>query len=101
MSEKGTNGTLKKKGQRGKPKQIKLNLVEMTDEKVVKCALVTGTGQMVNFQFSVKYDKPLAIFQKLVGVFTCMCVYLSGMSLLITSMPHIESIVHCATRYTN
>lgn len=67
--EKGTNGTLKKKGQRGKSKQIKLNLVEMTDEKVVKCALVTGTGQMVNFQFSIKYDKPLAIFQKLVSLF--------------------------------
>lgn len=67
--EKGTNGTLKKKGQRGKSKQIKLNLVEMTDEKVVKCTLVTGTGQMVNFQFSKNYDKPLAIFQKLVSLF--------------------------------
>ena len=67
--EKGTNGTLKKKGQRAKQKQIKLNLVETTDEKVVKCALVTGTGQMVNFQFSIKYDKPLAIFQKLVRLY--------------------------------
>ena len=65
-AEKGTNGTLKKKGPRGKLKQIKLNFVEMTDEKVVKCALVTGTGQMVNFQFSMKYDKPLVMFQKLV-----------------------------------
>lgn len=64
--EKGTNGTLKKKGPRGKLKQIKLNFVEMTDEKVVKCTLVTGTGQMVNFQFSMKYDKPLVMFQKLV-----------------------------------
>ena len=64
--ERGTNGTLKKKGPRGKLKQIKLNFVEMTDEKVVKCALVTGTGQMVNFQFSMKYDKPLVMFQKLV-----------------------------------
>ena len=66
--EKGTNGTLKKKAQRSKSKQIKLNLVEMTDEKVVKCTLVTGTGQMVNFQFSKNYDKPLAIFQKLVSL---------------------------------
>ena len=65
--EKGTNGTLKKKGPRGKLKQIKLNFVEMTDEKVVKCALVTGTGQMVNFQFSMKYDKPVVMFQKLVS----------------------------------
>lgn len=64
--ERGTNGTLKKKGPRGKLKQIKLNFVEMTDEKVVKCALVTVTGQMVNFQFSMKYDKPLVMFQKLV-----------------------------------
>ena len=66
--EKGTNGTLKKKAQRSKSKQIKLNLVEMTDEKVVKCTLVTGTGQMVNFQFSKNYDKPYAIFQKLVSL---------------------------------
>ena len=64
--EKGGNGTLKKKGARGKTKQIKLNFVEMTDEKVVKCALVTVTGQMVNFQFSMKYDKPVVMFQKLV-----------------------------------
>ena len=63
----GTNGTLKKKGQRGKLKQIKLNFVEITDEKVVKCTLVTGTGQMVNFQFSMKYDKPVVMFQKLVS----------------------------------
>jgi hypothetical protein len=68
-AEKGTNGTLKKKAQRSKSKQIKLNLVEMTDEKVVKCTLVTGAGQMVNFQFSKNYDKPLAIFQKLVSLF--------------------------------
>ena len=67
--EKGTNGTLKKKAQRSKSKQIKLNLVQMTDEKVVKCTLVTGAGQMVNFQFSKNYDKPLAIFQKLVSSF--------------------------------
>ena len=81
--EKGTNGTLKKKGQRGKSKQIKLNLVEMTDEKVAKCALVTGAGQMVNFQFSVKYDKPPAIFQKLVSLSifrTNACLLLSGIS---------------------
>ena len=105
MSEKGTNGALKKKGQRGKPKQIKLNLVEMTDEKVVKCALVTGTGQMVNFQFSVKYDKPLAIFQKLVGLFTYMYLCVSRILVInlfmlgIIVMLHIESIVHCTTVY--
>ena len=70
-TEKGANGTLKKKGARGKSKQIKLNFVEMTDEKVVKCALVTVTGQMVNFQFSMKYDKPVVMFQKLV----CYCYW--------------------------
>ena len=74
-AEKGTNGTLKKKGPRGKLKQIKLNFVEMTDEKVVKCALVTGTGQMVNFQFSMKYDKPVVMFQKLVSCLLDGCVH--------------------------
>ena len=65
-----TNGGRKIKGSaRPKAKQLKLKLtlVEVKREGVVKCALATSTGQVVHFQFSVKYDRPEEIFQKFVS----------------------------------
>ena len=60
------NGTMKKKSQRAKTKQLKLTFVEVTGE-VIKCKLVTSAGNMVNFQFSIKYDKPEVIVLKFVS----------------------------------
>ena len=65
-----TNGGRKSKGSaRPKAKQLKLKLtlVEVKREGVVKCSLATSTGQVVHFQFSVKYDRPEEIFQKFVS----------------------------------
>ena len=59
------NGSNKKKTVRGKVK-MKLQLHEMVDGNVVKCKLMTHAG-MVNFKFSMEYDKPQEIFQKLVS----------------------------------
>ena len=59
------NGSNKKKTVRGKMK-MKLQLHEMVDGNVVKCKLMTHAG-MVNFKFSMEYDKPQEIFQKLVS----------------------------------
>lgn len=61
-----TNGSGKKKVVRGKVK-LRLNGVSGDKDKVVKCSLVTSVGQMVNFQFSMVYDKPQEIFQKFVS----------------------------------
>ena len=58
-----TNG--KKKAPRGKVKRLKL--VRVMPDHVVKCELVTSAGQVVNFQFSMEYDKPQEIFQKFVS----------------------------------
>lgn len=55
-----------KKSSRGKPKQLKLELKEQTND-VVKCTLNTSTGQ-VDFRFSVEYDKPQTIFRKIVSL---------------------------------
>lgn len=60
----------KKKPVRPKVKQLKLTLVEVKQDKgdkVVKCTLATSVGQVVNFQFSLEYDKPQEIFQKFVS----------------------------------
>lgn len=55
-----------KKKTRFKQKQLKLEFQELTTENVVKCTLISSTGQ-VDFRFSTKYDKPGAIFKKLVS----------------------------------
>ena len=62
------NGSSKKKAVRGKMK-MKLQFLEIVDGNVVKCKLVTHTG-MVNFKFSMEYDKPQEIFQKLASFHT-------------------------------
>lgn len=61
------NGTLKRKAQRGKPKPIRLTLLESnSDNKVIKCQLVTSNGKILKYQFSLKYDKPEEMFLKFV-----------------------------------
>ena len=62
-----TNGTLKRKAPRGKPKPIRLTLLESnSDNKVIKCQLVTSNGKTLKYQFSLKYDKPEEMFLKFV-----------------------------------
>ena len=61
---------IKKKAVYRKSKPLKLSLVSVSDGKVVKCKLGTAAGQMINFQFSMEYDKPQEVFQKMVCVYT-------------------------------
>lgn len=65
-SSSQSNGNKRKSVQK-KSKPLKLSLVSV-DDKVVKCRLGTAVGQMINFQFSMEYDKPHEIFQKMVGI---------------------------------
>lgn len=62
-ADRQANG--KKKTRSKPPKQLKLEFQELTLDNVVKCTLISNTGQ-VDFRFSTKYDKPGAIFKKLV-----------------------------------
>ncbi len=66
-TDKPHGGNGKKKISRGKQKQLKLDFQELTIENVVKCTLNTNTGQVVEFRFSTKYDKPVNIFREFVS----------------------------------
>ena len=61
----GTNGSKKKQP---RPKKMKMSLIKITPEDVVKCMLVTATAHQIHFQFSRVFDEPREIFRKLVSV---------------------------------
>ena len=61
----GTNGSKKKQP---RLKKMKMSLIEITPEDVVKCMLVTATAHQIHFQFSRVFDEPREIFRKLVSV---------------------------------
>ena len=61
----GTNGG-KRKTARGKGKMT-LTLINVTEDDVVKCMLVTKNELKIKFQFSSKFDETKAIFKKLVS----------------------------------
>lgn len=60
----GTNGGKKKQP---RTKKMRLSLIKVTQDNVVKCTLVTGNEVKVNFQFSSKFDETKEIFKKLVS----------------------------------
>ena len=63
----GGGGGVRKKPRVKEPKKgLKLKLIEKADN-VVSCSLVTSSGQMINFRFSLDYDKPREISQNLVS----------------------------------
>lgn len=59
----GTNGGKKKQP---RTKKMRLSLIKVTQDNVVKCMLVTGNELKINFQFSSKFDETREIFKKLV-----------------------------------
>lgn len=60
----GTNGGKKKQP---RTKKMRLSLIKVTQDNVVKCMLVTGNEVKINFQFSSKFDETREIFKKLVS----------------------------------
>ena len=63
----GGGGGVRKKPRVKEPKKgLRLKLIEKADN-VVSCSLVTSSGQLINFRFSLDYDKPREIFQNLVS----------------------------------
>ena len=58
-----------KKGSRTKDnKRIKLKFNEKVKDNVISCTLQTSAGQVINFKFSLEYDKPHEIFNNLVSL---------------------------------
>ena len=68
----GSNGCKKKPP---RAKKMKLFLIKVTQDDVVKCLLVTAHELKVNFQFSSKFDETREIFRKLVSsvAYTLVC----------------------------
>lgn len=68
----GSTSRTSKKGSRNKDnKRIRLKFNEKVKDNVISCTLITSAGQVINFKFSLEYDKPNEIFHNLVGLCEC------------------------------
>ena len=63
----GGKGTLKKKNPRPKPKGIKLLFKSYNfEKKTITCQLATNNGKLLEYKFSITYDKPEEMYRKFV-----------------------------------
>ena len=64
----GNGGTRKKSGRpkEPKPKTLRLKHTYLSKDRVLGCSLNTSSGQVVNFKFSIEYDKPKEIYHNFV-----------------------------------
>ena len=64
----GNGGTRKKSGRskETKTKTLRLKHTYLSKDRVLGCSLNTSVGQVVNFKFSIEYDKPKEIFHNFV-----------------------------------
>lgn len=64
----GNGGSRKKGGRPKEPKakSLRLKHTYLSKDRVLGCSLNTSAGQVVNFKFSIEYDKPKEIFHNFV-----------------------------------
>ena len=91
QSTTGTNGRKKVSRTKEAKRTLRLKLTERTSD-IVSCALHTIPGQVINFKFSMAYDKPREIFQNMVrylmsvclSVCVCVCLSVSVLSVCVS-----------------